>query len=331
MDHEVRLHRRPGQHAEGDLRHPRRVAQGVNAAVVFPDAGKAVLPAITQAYKAGVVTVPLPGVPGGKAGVDYNAYISTQFAQAGALWGNWLDKALHCKGNVINLGGPPANTQSLAEYQGLKKAIAYCPDIHIIGQTPYYVTNWDPAQTQKVVTAVLAKYPDIDAITTDFGSALASSSGVHRRPGARSRRSPPRTPTSSRVSRRSSSFQLFTVDSQNWMVRTRSTSRWPRRPAARCRPPRSSRRRRSRIRSPASRTPSSATVDAQRRDPLLAPHPQGAAQGGAGRVGFKQRRSGRRGPTRGWRRVNVAPAHDRHAHRDHSTDDLARCSSCADV
>ena len=40
-------------------------AQGVNAMVVFPDQGKAVLPAIRQAYKAGVVTVPYRVSPGG--------------------------------------------------------------------------------------------------------------------------------------------------------------------------------------------------------------------------------------------------------------------------
>ena len=34
------------------------VAKGVNAMVVFPDAGKAILPALRSAYKAGVVTVP---------------------------------------------------------------------------------------------------------------------------------------------------------------------------------------------------------------------------------------------------------------------------------
>ncbi|HLI58689.1 MAG TPA: substrate-binding domain-containing protein [Solirubrobacteraceae bacterium] len=201
------------------------VANGVNALVVFPDAGKAVLPAITQAYKAGVVTVPYRVFPGGKAGVNYDAYISTNFAQAGELWGNWLDKALHCKGNVINLGGPPANTQSLAEYQGLKKATAKCPGIHIIGQTPYYVTNWDPAQTQKVLTAVLAKYPKINAITTDFGAALASSASAFTQAG---RKIPAvATEDSNQLScmrqkdvKTDPQFQLFTVDSQNWMVRT---------------------------------------------------------------------------------------------------------------
>jgi ribose transport system substrate-binding protein len=195
-------------------------AQGVNAAVVFPDAGQAVLPAIRDAYKAGVVTVPYRVFPGGKAGTDYNYYISTQFQQAGELWGKWLDTALHCKGNVINLGGPPANSQSLAEYQGLKQAIASCPGIHIIGQTPYYVTNWDPAQTQKVVTAVLAKYPKIDAITTDFGAALASAFSAF----SQANRKIPAIATedSNQLScdQKKLKFPLFTVDSQNWMVRT---------------------------------------------------------------------------------------------------------------
>jgi ribose transport system substrate-binding protein len=195
-------------------------AQGVNAAVVFPDAGQAVLPAIRDVYKAGVVTVPYRVFPGGKAGTDYNYYISTQFQQAGVLWGKWLDTALHCKGNVINLGGPPANSQSLAEYQGLKQAIASCPGIHIIGQTPYYVTNWDPAQTQKVVTAVLAKYPKIDAITTDFGAALASAFSAF----SQANRKIPAIATedSNQLScdQKKLGFPLFTVDSQNWMVRT---------------------------------------------------------------------------------------------------------------
>jgi ribose transport system substrate-binding protein len=195
-------------------------AQGVNAAVVFPDAGQAVLPAIRDAYHAGVVTVPYRVFPGGTAGTDYNYYISTQFQQAGALWGKWLDTALHCKGNVVNLGGPPANSQSLAEYQGLKQAIASCPGIHIIGQTPYYVTNWDPAQTQKVVTAVLAKYPKIDAITTDFGAALASAFSAF----SQANRKIPAIATedSNQLScgQKKLNFPLFTVDSQNWMVRT---------------------------------------------------------------------------------------------------------------
>jgi ribose transport system substrate-binding protein len=201
------------------------VAQGVNAIVDFPDAGPAMLPALTSAFKAGVVTVPYRVTPGGKPGVNYNYFISTNFTAAGVLWGNWLVQALHGKGNVVNLGGPPANSQSLEEFQGMQSVLKSHPGIKFIGQTPYNVTNWDPAQTQKVVTALLAKYPKIDAITTDFGAALASSFGAFKQAG----RKVPAVATEDsnllscdRKAMLSSDpgFKLYTVDSQNWMVRT---------------------------------------------------------------------------------------------------------------
>lgn len=201
------------------------VSQGVNALVVFPDAGPAVLPAIRNAYKAGVVVVPYRVSPGGTSGQDYTAFVKTDFTQAGVLWGKWMATALHGHGNIANLGGPPANSQSLAEYQGMQTVFKNYPGIHFVGQTPYNVTNWDPAQTQKVVTALLAKYPKIDGITTDFGAALASSFGAFKTAG----RQVPAVATedSNQLScdyksmhASDPAFQLFTVDSQTWMVRT---------------------------------------------------------------------------------------------------------------
>jgi ribose transport system substrate-binding protein len=193
--------------------------------VVFPDAGKAVLPAIRQAYKAGVVTVPYRVFPGGTAGQDYDYFIKTDFKKAGVLWADWLVKALNGNGNVVNLGGPPANTQSLQEYEGMLSVLKAHPGIKFIGQTPYNVTNWDPAQTQKVVTAVLAKYPKIDAFTTDFGAALQSSFGAFKQAG----RQIPAVATEDAnklscsfndLKSSNPGFKLFTVDSQNWMSRT---------------------------------------------------------------------------------------------------------------
>jgi ribose transport system substrate-binding protein len=201
------------------------VSQGVNAMVVFPDAGPAVLPAIRSAFKAGVAVVPYRVSPGGTAGQDYTAYVSTDFKIAGVLWAKWMVQVLHGKGNIANLGGPPANSQSLAEYQGMQSVFKSYPGIHFVGQTPYNVTNWDPAQTQKVVTALLARYPKIDGITTDFGAALAGSFGAFKTAG---RKIPAiATEDSNQLacdykSMKASDpqFNLFTVDSQTWMVRT---------------------------------------------------------------------------------------------------------------
>jgi len=200
------------------------VAKGTSALVVFPDAGQAVLPALRSAHQAGVVTVPYRVDPGGKPGTDYDAFVSTDFQQAGVLWGQWLVKALHGKGNVLNLGGPPANSQSLAEFQGMQSVLKDHPDIKFIGTTPYEVTNWDAAQTQKVVTAALSKYPKIDAITTDFGSALASSFSAFAQAG---RKIPAiATEDSNQLACdwqkdkvAGKEFPLFTVGSQNAMSR----------------------------------------------------------------------------------------------------------------
>jgi ribose transport system substrate-binding protein len=97
------------------------VAKGVNALVVFPDAGKAILPALRSSYKAGVVTVPYRVTPGGK-GVDYNVFIDTPFSQAGENWGRWIKRVLPKGGNVLMLSGPGQRSQGIRENQGLHRS-----------------------------------------------------------------------------------------------------------------------------------------------------------------------------------------------------------------
>jgi ribose transport system substrate-binding protein len=81
------------------------VAQGITGIVDFPDAGEAMLPVLTKAYQAGTIVVPYRVFPGGTAGQNYNAYISTDFTSAGVLWGKDVATALHGQGNVVFLGG----------------------------------------------------------------------------------------------------------------------------------------------------------------------------------------------------------------------------------
>ena len=148
------------------------VAKGLNAIVVFPDAGKAILPALRSSYKAGVITVPYRVTPGGKAGVDYNVFIDTPFSQAGENWGRWILRAVPKGGNVLMLSGPKGNSQGIEENKGLHKILDPTHKYKFIGEQPFEVTNWDPALTQKVLSADIAKYPKIDVIVSDFGPSL---------------------------------------------------------------------------------------------------------------------------------------------------------------
>ena len=148
-------------------------SRGVNAMVVFPDAGKAVLPALTSAYKAGVVTVPYRVDPGGKAGVNYDKWIGDDFATDGTNWATWIKKVVPNGGNILFMGGPAGNSQSVTEYDALRKNLP--SSYTFVQQTPFVPTNWDPTLTQTLLTAAIAKNPKIDVIVSDFGPTLVSS------------------------------------------------------------------------------------------------------------------------------------------------------------
>ena len=147
------------------------VAKGVNALVVFPDAGNAMLPALQSAKEAGVTTVPYRVNPGGADGKDYDVWVGADFVTDGKNWANWLVKTLPSGGNILFLSGPAGNSQGLDELKGMKEVLD--PGKYtFIGQAPFEVTNWDPAKTQQVLSAAIAKYPKIDAIVSDFGPSL---------------------------------------------------------------------------------------------------------------------------------------------------------------
>jgi len=148
------------------------VASGVDAIVVFPDAGEAILPALRSAYEQGVVTVPYRVDPGGTAGEDYDIFIGSDFEQAGVLWGNWIVDNLPDGGNVLMLSGPPGNSQGEDEAVGLASVLDPTGKYTMIGEQPFAPTNWDPAETQQVLTAAIADNPQIDVIVSDFGPSL---------------------------------------------------------------------------------------------------------------------------------------------------------------
>lgn len=157
-------------------------ARGVEAIVVFPDAGPAMLPAIRDAYEQGSAVVPYRAKAGGEEGVDYNVFVGTNFFEHGVTWGKWMGKALGGKGTVAYLGGPPGTSESIEKSNGMKEGLKDYPDIEWVGQDPFEPTNWDPSLTAKVLTALLAKYPDIDGVFSDLSIPVLTS-GVFQRAG----------------------------------------------------------------------------------------------------------------------------------------------------
>jgi ribose transport system substrate-binding protein len=154
-------------------------ARGVDALVVFGDAGPAVLPALTGAYKAGKVVVPYRVDVGGKEGKNYTRFIGSSFKDDGVSWGNWIKSILPNGGNLLFLSGPAGNSQGLDELAGLKSVLD--TKYKFLNPAPFDVTNWDPSLTQQVLTAEISKNPKIDVIVSDFGPSLVGALPVFRK------------------------------------------------------------------------------------------------------------------------------------------------------
>lgn len=146
-------------------------ATGVGAMIVFPDVGEAVLPALRKAYEAGVVTVPYRSNPGGEAGVDYDVYIEADHYGSGIVWGEWIKEHFPDGAKLLPVGGPAGNTQGVSQREALDSVLTD-DKYEWLGQQPFEVTDWNPAKTQQVISAAVAKYPDIDVIVGEYGSSF---------------------------------------------------------------------------------------------------------------------------------------------------------------
>jgi ribose transport system substrate-binding protein len=201
------------------------VAQGANAITVIPDFGQAELPAIQAATHAGAKVVPWAADPSGSAPQDYVSYVDWSSPIAGTMWANWMAKATKGHGNIVFLGGPAGNPVTTGQLKSVVKVIAANPGMKLLtGTSSWPVTNWDPATAQKQMSALLAKYPKIDGLISDYGTdALAATRAFQ----AANR---PLVPIATldanglaclynQVHKSDKAFQLATISSRNWLGR----------------------------------------------------------------------------------------------------------------
>ena len=278
------------------------VAQGVNALVVFPDAGEACCPPCVR-IRGGCRHGSVPGVPGRRRRQDYTAYIGLDTQNDGRNWANWITEVLPDGGSILFLSGPAGNSQGEGEAEGLHEVLDPLGKYTFIGEQPFEVTNWDPAETQKVLTAAIAKYPEIDVIVSDFGPSLVGALPAFTDAG---KSIPPiatsdgnvlgcfwqdnRTPTPTSSCSRSLPETIMSA--------RRCSTPSPRRPEARCRTRRSTSTRSSRT--PSMVTPATSSVRriCRRHLPVrrVAARGAGSPGGATDRRGVdQQRRHPRRG------------------------------------
>ena len=150
------------------------ISQGANAIVIIPDAGvRAELPALRQATQRGVKVATYAADGCGKVGTDYVSYSDWDPVANGKLWASWMAKQMGGKGNLLFMGGPAGNTVDQGSVTGILEELKKYPDIKVLenlSPKSWPVTNWDPAQAQKLMSSLLAKYPQIDGLIDGYGA-----------------------------------------------------------------------------------------------------------------------------------------------------------------
>lgn len=205
------------------------VARGANAVVIIPDAGaSAELPGIISASRRGVKVVPWAVNPGGSAPQDYVDFVNYNTVHNGVLWAQWLVKALHGKGNIVYLGGPPGNPIDVAQLTGVIKVLRKYPNMHLLtgySTKTWPVTNWDPATTETVMAGLLSKFSGtkIDGLITGDGQstlgAITAFKDAHLPiPDITGQESNGLACAWKAAQGTSSAFQLATSSNRNWMA-----------------------------------------------------------------------------------------------------------------
>lgn len=149
-------------------------AKGTDIILVIPDAGpgEAHLPAMKTATDAGSVVIAFASDPGAAPGEGFLDYADQSPPFVGASWAQWVVDQLGDEGgNVVFLGGPAGAAVSVGEFEGITEVFANNPQITLLTPEPV-VTNWDPAQAQTAMAGLLAQFPDIDAVITDYGAVM---------------------------------------------------------------------------------------------------------------------------------------------------------------
>ncbi|MDH6277812.1 ribose transport system substrate-binding protein [Aurantimicrobium minutum] len=143
------------------------VAQGVQVLIVQPEFGAAQLPSIQAATDAGVKVVSFISDPGGTPGTDYVTFVNHDVKYIGEQQAAFFNKALNGKGKIVFLGGTPGAASSVTFFDAFKEALKAYPGLSLV-EDNFVVTNWDPGEKKKVMTALLAKYGRIDGVVSDY-------------------------------------------------------------------------------------------------------------------------------------------------------------------
>jgi ribose transport system substrate-binding protein len=143
------------------------IQQGVDAIIIWPTNGKAVIPAVRKAKNAGIPVV-VTNSNIAEEGFDFVASFSgpdniTQGSRSAEIMcDKFKEMGIENEARMVQISGQPGYTTAIERAKGFEDRLPeVCPNVNLVETQP---GDWNREKSQKVMEAFLVKYDDIDGV-----------------------------------------------------------------------------------------------------------------------------------------------------------------------
>lgn len=143
------------------------IQQEVDAIIIWPTNGEAVIPAVRKAHSAGIPVI-VTNSNVAEAGFDFVASFSgpdniTQGLRAAEIMcDRFKDLGIEDEAKIVQISGQPGYTTAIERAKGFEDRLPeVCPNVELMETQP---GDWNREKSQKVMEAFLVKYDDIDGV-----------------------------------------------------------------------------------------------------------------------------------------------------------------------
>ncbi len=143
------------------------IQQEVDAIIIWPTNGEAVIPAVRKASKAGIPVV-VTNSNISEEGFDFVSSFSgpdniTQGARSAEIMcEKFTEMGIEDEARVVQISGQPGYTTAIERQKGFDDRLPeVCPNVTLVETQP---GDWNREKSQKVMEAFLVKYDDIDGV-----------------------------------------------------------------------------------------------------------------------------------------------------------------------
>jgi len=143
------------------------IQQEVDAIIIWPTNGEAVIPAVRKAHSAGIPVI-VTNSNIAEQGFDFVASFSgpdniTQGSRSAEIMcDKFKEMGIETEARVVQISGQPGYTTAIERQKGFDDRLPeVCPDVTLVETQP---GDWNREKSQQVMEAFLVKYDDIDGV-----------------------------------------------------------------------------------------------------------------------------------------------------------------------